>query len=198
MDDRALAAFSPTLMANVRTIEQNFKLVVLRLHNVGMPVDKGKCNAMHFTRKRGLGSLAFRPKMPNREKLHITAQKNMRWLGFFFDRQLFWTQHVDIMCNRAMSKVHGLKILGNSVKGMHLDNHRQLFNTIIIPVLTYSVPLWYKAADKRQGKLVQKMQQVQNAALKSMLGAFRTLPVHAMEHIASIIPMQLRIKWLTA
>jgi hypothetical protein len=54
MDDGALAVFSPTLTANVRTIKQNFKLVVLRLHNVGMLVDKGKCNAMHFTQKRGL------------------------------------------------------------------------------------------------------------------------------------------------
>jgi hypothetical protein len=198
VDDGALAAFSPTLTADVRTIEQNFKLVVSRLHDVGMPVDKGKCDAMHFTRKRGLGSPAFCPEMPNGEKLHVTAQKNMHWLGFFFDRQLLWTQHVDIMCNRAMSKVHGLKILGNSVKGMRLDNRRQLFNTIIIPVLTYGVPLWYRGADKRQGKLVQKMQRVQNAALKSMLGAFRTSPVRAMEHIASIIPMRLRIERLMA
>jgi hypothetical protein len=91
--------------------------------------------------------------MPNGEMLHVTTQKNMCWLGFFFNRQLLWTQHMDIMCNWAMSKVHGLKILGNSVKAMHLDNCCQLFNTIIIPVLTYGVPLWYKGADKRQGKL---------------------------------------------
>jgi hypothetical protein len=65
VDNRALAAFSPTLMGNVRTIKQNFKRVIMRLHQVGMPMDKSKCDAMHFMRKTGLGSPAFCPKMPN-------------------------------------------------------------------------------------------------------------------------------------
>jgi hypothetical protein len=130
------------------------------------------------------------------EKLHVSAQKNMRWLGFFFDQWLLWNQHVDIMCNWAMSKVHCLKILGNLVSGMKLEQQCQIFNTIIIPVLTYRVPLWYKVPGKQQGKMIKKMQQVQNVGPKSMLGAFRTLQVKAMSHMAGVLPMNHRVERL--
>jgi hypothetical protein len=196
VDNGALSAFGPTLESNVLVLQQTFSLAVKRLQDVGMPVDKGKCDLMHFTRRRNMGSPAARPVMPDGTQLHVTARDTMRWLGFYFDRTLSWNQHVRIMCNRAASKITAMRILGNPVSGMCLVNHRRLFNSVVIPTLTYGAPLWFKGKGKRQDSLVGKMQQVQNRGLRLMLGAFKTSRVEPMEHIAAIPPVWVRLERL--
>jgi hypothetical protein len=165
VDDGALSAFTPTLETNVLVIEEGFKLVSQRLAEVGLPIDKDKCEAMHFTRRRGLGSPVFRPTMPDGTRLHVTARETMRWLGFFFDRRLAWGQHVKIMCNRAHSKIKALRILSNSVSGMRLNNLRQLYMSIVDPVLTYGAPLWYKGEGQRQDTKVNVTQPLSSPYL---------------------------------
>jgi hypothetical protein len=53
-------------------------------------------------------------------------------------------------------------------------------------LITYGLPVWHTV--RRQDKLVQELQVVQNAGLRSVLGAFHTSPAEDMHHIASIPP----------
>jgi len=38
---------------------------------------------------------------PPHSTYQVQATGTLRYLGFFFDMQLTWTHHVEVMCNRA-------------------------------------------------------------------------------------------------
>ena len=72
------------------------------------------------------------------------------------------------MINRARSSIRGLSVLGNSIQGLDFMNWWKVYNAIVIPTLTYGVPVWYTGC--RQKGLVQCMQIVQNKGLRKMTG----------------------------
>ena len=47
------------------------------------------------------------------------------------------------MINRARSSIRSLSILGNSVRGLDFMNWQKVYNAVVIPALTYGVPVWY-------------------------------------------------------
>jgi hypothetical protein len=92
--------------------------------------------------------------LPKKEVVH---------LGFFFDAQLTWTHHVEVMCNRAHASIKALQLLGNSVQGLDHAKWRLVYNMVCLPVLTYGSQLWFTG---KQKTLVKKLQMVQNEAVR--------------------------------
>jgi hypothetical protein len=115
------------------------------------------------------------------------------YLGFFFDAKLSWTQHVDIMCNRAHMSLKALQLLGNLVRGLDQAKWKLAYNTVCLPVLTYGCQPWY--TDKQKG-LVNKLQVVQNEAVRIISGTFRTMPQEPLHQLLTILPMDLRLDTL--
>src|SRR5229473_2583472 len=95
----------------------------------------------------------------------------LRYLSFFFDSQLTWSCHMEIMCNRARASIKALQLLRNSVRGLDQDQWQLAYNTICLPVLTYGCQLWFT---RKQVTLVKKLQTVQNEAVRVIAGAFCT------------------------
>ena len=60
-----------------------------------------------------------------------------------------------------------MKLLGNSVKVFDHGNWRLVYNAICLPVLTYGSPIWFK----QQNQLLKILQDVQDEAVRWMLGA---------------------------
>jgi len=91
------------------------------------------------------------------------------------------------MANRARSMIRGLGILGNSVCGLDFSNWRKVYNTVIIPTLTYGAQVWYTGI--RQKGLVKILQTAQNEGIRKLTGAFRTSPVDPLHNLAGIPPI---------
>jgi hypothetical protein len=66
-------------------------------------------------------------------------------------------------------------------------NWRKVFNAIVIPTLTYGVPVWYTG--KRQKGLINRMQIAQNEGLRKMTGVFRTTPVEPLHNLTRVPPI---------
>jgi hypothetical protein len=45
----------------------------------------------------------------------VRPVENLRYLGFFINRQLKWEPHVQIMCNQVCASVKALQVLGNTI-----------------------------------------------------------------------------------
>jgi len=67
------------------------------------------------------------------------------------------------MAAHACSTIHALHVLGNSVQGLDFANWRRAFHAIILPVLTYGLPLWSHNLPK---SLIQVLQVAQNDAVR--------------------------------
>ncbi|KAG5223534.1 reverse transcriptase from mobile element jockey protein [Salix suchowensis] len=196
VDDGLLVAFSKSIAGNVRQLQADFQTINRALQAVGLSVDQGKFEIMHFTRAKSPVLLPIHIHLASDNSLTVFPNPIMRWLGFFLDRKLEFKEHVRIMCNRAMSKVQALNVLGNSVRGMNHANRRLAYKTIVLPVLTYGAPLWYTGICQKG--LTNQMTKVQNAGLRLILGTFHTSQVAALHHIGSIlpIPLLLAVLWL--
>ena len=92
---------------------------------------------------------------------------------FFIHHKLRWECHMEVMCNRTRASLKALQILGNSVRGLNFAQWQLAFNAICLPVLTYRCQLWYKG---KQKSLVNKLQLVQNEAVKIISSSFCTAP----------------------
>lgn len=192
VDDGMLVAFSKSIPQNIRQLQEDFQVINSALQAIGLSVDHTKFEVMHFTRAKSPELLPIRIVLSPDNVLTISPNPVMRWLGFFLDRKLEFKEHVRIMCNRAMSKIQALTVLGNSVRGMNHANRRLAYKTIVLPVLTYGAALWYTGV--RQKGLTKQMAKIQNAGLRLILGTFRTSPTAALHHIGSILPIPLLLE----
>ena len=74
---------------------------------------------------------------------HAKATMNVQYLGFYINHKLNWSRHVKIMCNQALASLKSLQILGNSIYGINFTQWRLVYNTVCLPMLTYSCQLWF-------------------------------------------------------
>jgi hypothetical protein len=124
----------------------------------------------------------------------VKATDTVHYLGFFINHRLDWTEHVNVMCNRARTSLKALQLLGNSVRGLSAANWRLVYNAVCLPVLTYGCHLWFTG---KQKTLVKKLQTVQNERVKIIVGAFRTAPRDALHEHLCIFPMHIHLNMLT-
>lgn len=68
-----------------------------------------------------------------------------------------------IMANHARSTVRVISILGNTVCGLHTTNWCKIFHALILPVLTYGLPLY--TSQKHVVGLTKTLQVAQNNAI---------------------------------
>ena len=113
----------------------------------------------------------------------------VRYLSIFISHNLSFDHHIKVMATRAKSTVQAINILGNSVRGLDLAGWRKIYHTLILPVLTYGLPLY---ASRIKKGAVKVLQVVQNAALRKICGVFKTMPVMIHPNFSHPFPSPLR------
>ena len=94
------------------------------------------------------------------------------------------------MAARTCSTIHALHVLSNSVWGLDFANWRHAFHAIILPVLTYGLPLWSHNLLK---SLIQVLQVAQNDAVQQLSGTFKTTPIGPLYNMVAIPPIRFLI-----
>src|SRR6266536_1531443 len=85
---------------------------------------------------------------------------------------------------------HQIKRLSNTERGLLFQAIRQLYIACITSIADYEVPILWN----NQKPLLKKFQRLQNAALRTILGAFKTSPIKAMEIEAAVPPPRVRFE----
>jgi hypothetical protein len=172
------------------------------LATVGLAIELDKSELMFFQKPQERHPVP-RPSSLNlwdpesAREYTVRPVETLRYLGFFLHWRLNWEPHVCIMANCAHASLKALTVLGNSIQGLNMANWRLAFNTICLPVLSYSVQLWLRPGAVRQKKLIDLLQKVQNEGVKLVTGAFRTAPREALLHITCMLPMCFFLEKLT-
>ncbi|TFK79483.1 hypothetical protein K466DRAFT_437881, partial [Polyporus arcularius HHB13444] len=95
-----------------------------------------KTEACHFSRKKAdppldLGEAPYTGETP------LQPVPVLRHLGFYLDKRLSFRQHVRFYGSRAASTAQSLLMLGNSIRGMPPLQRRRLYQSCVVPLMTY-------------------------------------------------------------
>ena len=178
------------------TMHQGYTTCVDWLKRAGLNAEPDKTELIFF-RKRGEktdppGHIQLPLPTPDTH-YSVQAANHLRYLGFFFDKKLSWTYHVEVMCNRTRATLKSLQLLGNSVRGLDQASWRLAYHAICLPVLTYGCQLWFTG---KQITLTKKLQTVQNEAVKIISGTFRTTLREPLHQLLNILPMRMRLNMI--
>ena len=109
----------------------------------------------------------------------------VRWLGVFFDPQLTFRAHVEKACAKARKAAMAMRMLANTVRGLHQGHMRRLYIACIRPILIYASAVWWSGAKWQE----EQMGRVQNLCLRMICAVFKTSPIYALEIEVAIPPI---------
>lgn len=197
------------LKYNCVLLRAAFEQVHAQLTRAGLGIELDKLEVMHFTRRqRGGNNTAgwsdAHPLGPplkvrmNGTSLLVRPAATMRYLGFYLDPKLTFTEHVRFYSTKACSTVTAMRMLGNSVRGLSPFDRRRLYISNVLPVITYGAQLWWNPQWKGVKRLLGPLQKAQSRAARWITGAFRTTPIGSLECAAGLFPIRQQIdKYMT-
>jgi hypothetical protein len=162
-----------------------------RLNALSLQIDHGnKLELMIFGTKRKLNTADRSPIVlthPDGSTSSLKPLNVCRYLGIYFTPTLNWETHVNRTCNKTIAMAKVLCMVANCTRGLTTEHGRILFNSVLLLVLLYAVPVYLLGVNQKG--LVKKLQVAQNKGVRWVLGAFKTTSVREMHHLAAIPPV---------
>jgi hypothetical protein len=188
MDDICIGASAMSTKKLKKILERTAKAILQEAGESAIEFDVEKTELLYASRKR---EIAAEPVQVG-ESL-IQPSNCVRWLGFFLDTKLSYKKHVQTKAASAQKVFQRLQRLGNTQKGLTTQATRQLYTACVSSIADYGIQLWW---GKKKNCLLREYKQLQSAALRQILGAFKGSPTKAMEIEAAILPVSLRAEKL--
>jgi hypothetical protein len=199
IDDGNILVSGPSYRMVTNTLAENYRACLTWLRKVGLSIESEKTDVIFYSpakpRPDSHGQRPASITIPSTDDINVTIQAtdNVRYLGLYINHKLNWHQHVKIMATRARGSLKALQLLGNSIRGLNHGNWRLAYNAVCLLVLTYGSPVWYNG----QKSLSDILQQVQDYAVRRILGAFCTTPAAPLHQLCAILPMHIRLQMLS-
>jgi len=71
----------------------------------------------------------------------LQLKDTWKYLGFIFNKKLFFQQHICFYSNKALSTIKNMKILGNSTSSLLLFHKQLLYKICVLSITLYGLPL---------------------------------------------------------
>ena len=110
------------------------------------------------------------------------------YLGVTFDKRLTWKTHIANAESKARKRLSILRKLAGTNWGAHEKILRTIYLGTVRPNLEYGSTAWMSSAKTSQ----QRLDKVQNQALRLITGAMKSTPIKAMEEVTTIPPLAKR------
>jgi ribonuclease HI len=107
----------------------------------------------------------------------LKSQKSVKWLKIQIDKKLKFKKHVNKKVANATRALHSISRLQNTEWELSSMTSRQLYMTCINAISDYDSEIWWK----NQKQFRNKLQKLQNAALRKILEAFRISSIVVMK-----------------
>lgn len=120
---------------------------------------------------------------------NIEAVQQYRFLGVTVDSDLRFTKHVSNTLTKCRKRVNILKCMSTKEWGNSMETQRKLYLQYVRSVLDYASSSWSTWISDTN---MQRLQRVQNQALRSITCVAKTCPVDFLHLEARVEPLQLR------
>jgi hypothetical protein len=186
IDDISLTVSSSSLCKNVEILEREVATLYNKASLNAIEFDLQKTELIHFSTSH----LALDAKVTLPSGELITSKEVVKWLGIHFDNRLSFKQHVLIRSSQAYATFNRMCRLVNTERGLSALATQQLYTSCIHTVADYGSQIWWRG----QKGLIKPLQLLQNAAIRKILGVFRTALIKAIEVEAGLLPVEVRLQ----
>lgn len=152
-----------------------------------LSVNPSKTIIVPFTRR-----LKFNIQDFNLNGSNISLSTEVKYLGVTLDSKLLWSRHIHNIQEKAINIFMACRSMFGKKWGLSPKITFWIYNTVIIPTVTYAAFIWWHKAQSATNNLV--LSKVQRLACLATTGALRTTPTVAMEASLDLLPIKLRIK----
>lgn len=154
----------------------------------GFQFSTSKTCAVHFCRIRNCNH-ALAISLNNAPIPNVTSAK---YLGLWFDQKLTWKPHILALIQNCNLKLNLLKKIGGTRFGAHRTTLLQLYNSLIRSKLDYGSSVYISASQS----VLQKLDIIQNQALRISTGALRSSPISSLHADANQLPLPLHRQYM--
>ena len=95
----------------------SYTIISSLLNQFGLMIEHRKSKVFYFSRLYGIFNL-FPFNLSLLGDPILCLKDTWRYLGFIFDRKLFFQQHINFYSNKVLSTVKYIKMLGKSIRGL--------------------------------------------------------------------------------
>jgi hypothetical protein len=172
---------------DIPTMETNQNAYLATLHNYltgnNLHLSIPKCSTTLFT--PDFYQSDYHPKILI-DNIHLPLNKSPKLLGVTFDTHLTFRNHVSNIQNTTKKRLNILKALAGRTWGQDKATISLTYNSVIRPVINYAAPIWSPTTSKTN---IQKLQTVQNAALRIATGCTQATKTDLLHHETSTLPI---------
>lgn len=143
-------------------------------------INEQKTQAIFFTKRRSIPYIPTSDLSINGCKVKWTKQ--LKYLGFTFDKSLIYKDHITQTINRVNSLIKVLYPLINRKSQLSIENKLLIFKMIFQPVMSYAAPIFATGAKSHTTKL----QIAQNKVLKIILNRWKFFSTKALHSLAKV------------
>lgn len=171
-DDLAIWTSTETTPCATRRIQEAIQKVEHWAEEWGVEINTDKTVSTLFTlsTKENQYSLTLKNKT-------LPQDDTPKYLGIKFDKKLTWANHINETSKIATQKLSLMKKLAGTTWGADLNTLKQLYVGNVRSTLEYGLSAHSTAAKTNKDKL----NQIQNSALRIMTGAMKSTPITSME-----------------
>src|ERR1700761_1124259 len=179
VDDFTAWVTGPTAQSNREGIEAIINDALDWERRSGATFEAEKTAIIHFTRKaHKSGTEPFTIKGQE-----IRPKNHVKILGVIMDAKIKFKEHVARASSKGLEAALELKRL----RGLSPATARQLFTSMVVPVVDYASNVWMHACTNR---LKGPINRVQRVGAQAIIGTFLTVATSVAEAEASIAPAQ--------
>lgn len=136
----------------LQDMEMTFNAELARLHDWfktnRLSLNTSKTHAMLFTLNSSLQSITLNLKI---DSTAINTTTQCKFLGIYFDHKLTWASHIQHICNKISRSIGILNKVKNTLDTATL---LLLYNSLVLPYLTYGNVIWGRAASSHLSRLL--------------------------------------------
>ena len=180
-DDLAIYIRGTNIQRMTRKIQDSIIKLEEWYKSRGLKFSSSKSKVVLFSRKKSA---------PTAIKLYLAGKiipmsETAPFLGLLLDQHLTWKSYVTELKQKCLTRMNLLKSLSRKSWGADRKLLLRLYTTIVRSVLDYGSPIYGNA----KPTILQKLDVVQNEALRICTGAFRTSPISSLQVDAGMLPL---------
>ena len=152
-----------------------------------MSINVGKTKSLNMSTSNEV--IKWNPKL-QLNGAPIEKTEEYKFLGVTIDAGLRFNKHIDNSIRKCSKRINILKCLAGKDWGQQLESQRKIYITYIRSCLEYASPTWWQCASPTAKK---KLNKLQNVALRSISGLYKTAPIDFLHLECNLEPLDLRL-----